>query len=177
MEIRPALVGGSTGMIVGAIVGMMVAARNKKNAPSPLSRSGGSVSDAPTPERGIDSAALLAEQSDSAVVGRIAESDVDLRELLMDLASVRGGEATKKFEQLVKHLNDLVDLGVEVQINTGEVNHMISASHISAHALIAMKNLKSRLGGDKLEHYNDLQSRLEAAIEDRVSAIVSSASP
>lgn len=113
--------------------------------------------------------------ADSAIIGKIADADVDLREVLLELAEVRGGSATEQFQTLITHLNELVSLGIEVRVNKKGAEQMISASSITARALTALAQLKEKLSGSKLAKFNDLQSNLEHMIDDRVRAIVADA--
>jgi hypothetical protein len=98
-----------------------------------------------------------------------------LREVLLELAEVRGGNATEQFQTLITHLNELVSLGIEVRVNKKGAEQMISASSITARALTALAQLKEKLSGSKLAKFNDLQSNLEHMIDDRVRAIVADA--
>jgi hypothetical protein len=149
-KLKNASIGAGVGAIIGAVLAMQF---------------GGSADDS------------VVQDENAIIVGEHAVRDPDLRDLLLDLANTRS-LAPVEYKDIVRQFNDLVQLAEYVETNEVTSTHMLKGNRIATLTKLSLSKYKEALANDQkaVSGFNDLESKLNAAVDDRIKNIVSEVS-
>lgn len=146
-----ASIGGSVGACIGAVVALQLTDQTTTGTAVP--------------------------DGNALIVGEFAVKDPDLRDLLLNLANTRSA-APSVYKDIVKQFNDLIQLAEYVETNEVTGTHMLKGNRIAMKTKQSLGLYKRALSTDAhaMAGFNDLESKLNAAVDDRINNIVTEVS-
>jgi len=159
-DFKQKIINASIGAGVGAIIGAAVALR---------------MTDQTTTDQTITGTTM--PDGNAVIVGEHVVKDPDLRDLLLELANTRSA-APLVYKDIVRQFNDLIQLAEYVEGNEVTGIHMMKGNRIATMTKQSLGSYKRALATDAraMEEFNELESKLNAAVDDRIQNIVTDVS-
>ena len=154
MSLRNAAVGAFAGAVVGGVCGFVFTQE----------------------ARGVDDRVVDENDPNVKIVGKYAVSDPELRDLLLELANARSA-SPETFKRIVSEFNDLVALEALVSAQKPSPLHMLKGSRIAKLTRGALAEFTTKLKDtNHIAGFNDLESKLDAVLSERLQNIVADVS-